>query len=414
MKLCLIKASAKSDFKDYKKARGGPPQSIFSAAAATPRYVEIEMHDEVIRPCKVSRIKADFAVIFFSTPDANRGYEIAETLRKKGILVALAGLHATMLPDEAAEYADSVITGELENIWHIVLMDAQTGKLAPRYSGTPADMSQLNPYPTDILTPKDYGWEWSVLVSRGCAHKCSFCLVPEFFGKNRYRPIDHVIAELEAMPADWVELHSDHLTEDREYALELFRRMEPLNIGWVGETTIRIADDQELLDAAARSGCKYLLIGIESISKAALKRAGKGFVKPEKLKEQIARIHAKGIAVDSAAVLGLDEHTPEIFKETADFYHDIGVDVSAPAITIPFPGTRFYKQLEDEGRLLSEDWADYDGSHAVFQPNFMTPEQLEKGADEFTRHFYSTGRIASRKLRQIREFGFDMAMRLGI
>ncbi len=274
-------------------------------------------------------------------------------------------------------------------------------------------MASLNPYPTDIIPPEDYGWVWSVLVSRGCAHKCSFCLVPEFFGKNRYRPVDDVVAELAALPTNWTELHSDHLTEDREYALELFRRMEPLGLSWVGETTIRIADDEELLEAAARSGCKYLLIGIESISKAALKRAGKGFVKPDKLKDQLARIHAKGIAVDSAAVLGLDDQSPDIFKETADFFHEIGVDASAPAITIPFPGTRFYKQLEEEGRLLSDDWSDYDGSQAVFQPKNMTPEELERGAEEFSETFYAMGRVVTRKWRQTRQFGLDMAMKLG-
>ena len=412
MKLALIKASPPSDFKTYKQARGGPPQALFSAAAATPRQVKIEMHDEVLRPCDSTRIQADLAVIFFSTPDANRAYEMAATLRGQGCQVVLGGLHVTMMPDEAANHADAILTGECENIWDALLADAEARTLKPRYTGTPADMAALAPYPTNLITPQDYGWQWSVLVSRGCKHKCSFCLVPAFFGKSRYRPIDQVIAELEAMPADWVELHSDHLCEDRAYALELFRRMEPLGINWVGETTIRIADDPELLEAAAKSGCKYLLIGIETVDKSALKRVGKGFVKPEQLADQLARIHAQGIVVDSAAILGFDENTPEIFEATADHYHDIGVDVTAAAIAIPFPGTLFYKQLEAEGRLLSDNWADYDGSHAVFKPANMTPEQLEQGADEFNARFYSTGRILSRKWRQMRDFGVGMAMQL--
>ncbi len=151
------------------------------------------------------------------------------------------------------------------------------------------------------------------------------------------------------METDWVELHADHLTENREYALE------PLRINWVGETTIRIADDPELLDAAARSGAKYLLLGIETASKEALKRVGKDFVKLEKLKEQLSRLHTHGIIVDTTAIFGLDEHTPEIFNETARFFHDIGVGITAPAIAIPFPGSRFYKQLEQENPLLSNN-----------------------------------------------------------
>ncbi|MCG7521835.1 radical SAM protein [Ruegeria sp. Ofav3-42] len=412
MKLCLIKASAESDFKAYKSVRGGPPQSIFSAAAATPDWVDVQLFDEVLKNCDPRRIHADVAVIFFSTPDANRGYEIARVLGAKGVQVAIGGLHATFLPEEAKDYADAVITGECENIWQEFLADADRGQLKPRYTGTPADLSKLNPYPTHLIKAKDYGWEWSVLVSRGCKHHCSFCLIPGMLGKTRYRPIPDIVAELEAMETDWVELHADHLTEDRDYALELFRAIEPLGINWVGETTIRIADDEELLDAAARSGCKYLLIGIETVDKAALKRAGKGFIKPENLKDQIARIHERGIIVDSAAILGFDEHSPDIFARTADLYHEIGVDSTAAAIAIPFPGSRMFKQLEAEGRLLSDNWSDYDGSHAVFQPKQMTPEQLERGADEFNRKFFSVGRCMSRTMRQIGHFGLSTAMRI--
>ncbi|MES0871996.1 B12-binding domain-containing radical SAM protein [Pseudovibrio sp. SCP19] len=412
MKICLIKASAPSYFKDYKKARGGPPQSIFSAAAATPRHFQLEMHDETIKMVDPRKVTADLVVLFFATPDANRGYELASAFSEKGSQVVIGGLHATFMPDEASEYADAVMTGECENIWDELLQDAQNRDLKPRYTGTYADMSKLNPYPRHLITAEQYNWEWSVLVSRGCKHNCSFCLIPGMLGKTRYRPIPDIINEISEMETDWVELHADHLTEDRDYALELFKALEPLKIRWAGETTIRIADDPELLEAAARSGAKYLLIGIETPSKAALKRAGKGFVKPENLKSQISNIHAHGIIVDTTAIFGFDEHTPEIFIETAKFYHEIGVDITAPAIAIPFPGSRFYKQLEQEDRLLSDNWGEYDGAHAVYQPKNMSCEELEAGAEEFSQHFYSVSRSASRKLRQIKDFGLATTLQI--
>ncbi|SDR31652.1 radical SAM protein [Pseudovibrio sp. Tun.PSC04-5.I4] len=412
MKICLIKASAPSYFKDYKKARGGPPQSIFSAAAATPRSFQLEMHDETIKMVNPAKITADLVVIFFATPDANRGYELASTFSAKGSQVVIGGLHATFLPEEAAKYADAVMTGECENVWDELLQDAQNRSLKPRYTGTTVDMSTLKPYPRHLITAEQYNWEWSVLVSRGCKHNCSFCLIPAMLGKTRYRPIPDIIAEISEMETDWLELHADHLTEDREYALELFKALEPLKISWAGETTIRIADDPELLEAAAKSGAKYLLIGIETSSKAALKRAGKGFVKPENLKEQISRIHAHGIIVDTTAIFGFDEHTTEIFIETAKFFHDIGVDLTAPAIAIPFPGSRFYNQLVDEGRLLSDNWRDFDGAHAVYQPKNMSCEELEAEAEEFSQHFYSITRTASRKLRQIKDLGLATTLQL--
>ncbi len=412
MKLCLIKASAPSSFKDYKKQRGGPPQSIFSAAAATPAHVALSIHDETIKDVNPSKIDCDLVVLFFSTPDAVRGYELAEAFRDKGAMVVIGGLHATFMPEEAANYADSVMTGECENVWEELLQDAQKGQLQPRYVGTAADMSKLRPYPTHLIKAKDYGWIWSVLVSRGCRHNCSFCLVPGMLGKIRYRPIDDIVSEISSLETDWLELHSDHLTDDRDYALALFKALEPLKINWVGETTIRIADDPELLEAAAKSGCRYLLIGIETTSKEALKRSGKGFVKMDKLKEQLDRIHAHGIVVDAAAILGFDEHDTSIFSESATTFHDMGVDISVPAIMIPFPGSRTFNQLEEEGRILTYDWSKYDGAHAVYKPKKMTPEELEAGADEFYYKFNSPMRYAARKARHFRQFGATMALRI--
>ncbi|MCT4657326.1 MAG: B12-binding domain-containing radical SAM protein [Cohaesibacter sp.] len=412
LNLCLIKASAPSTFKDYKKKRGGPPQSIFSAAAATPDTVALQMFDETVQDVDPAGIDADLVVLFFSTPDAVRGYEMADHFRKRGIQVVIGGLHATFLKEEAKGHADAVLTGECEAVWPQLLQDAERGQLQPFYHGEAVDMATLNPYPTHLIKPKTYDWVWSVLVSRGCKHNCSFCLVPGMLGKTRYRPVEHIVEEISNMETDWVELHADHLTEDRDYALRLFKALEPLKINWVGETTIRIADDPELLEAAAKSGCRYLLVGIETVSKEALKRSGKGFVKLDKLKDQIKFLHDHGIAVDSAAILGFDEHDTSIFKESAELFHDFGVDISVPAIMIPFPGSRQFAQLEAEGRILTRDWSQYDGAHAVYQPKLMSPQELEAGADEFYWEFNSAGRYLARKARQVAQFGPSMALNL--
>ncbi|MRI35459.1 radical SAM protein [Endozoicomonas sp. OPT23] len=406
MKIALVKVSAPSDFKDYKKKRGGPPQSIFSAAAATPSRYSVEMFDETVQAVNIDQLAtADLIVLFFSTPDAMRGYELASQLRNRGRQVVLAGLHVTFMTQEAAEYADAVITGECENVWDEVLSDAERRQLKPLYQGTSADLDKVAPYPTHLISHAKYDGFWSVLVSRGCKHKCSFCLVPEMLGKTRYRPIENIVAEISRLETDWMELHADHLTENREYALELFKALEPLNINWVGETTIRIADDPELLEAAAKSGCRYLLVGIETPSKSALKYSGKGFVKADNVKAQIDRLHQHGIIVDSAAILGFDEHDTRIFKESADFFNDVGIDVCVPAIMIPFPGSRVFQQMDKEGRILTRDWSKYDGTHAVFEPKLMSSEELEKGSHDFYYRFNSPGKYTKRKFRQIKQFG---------
>ena len=154
------------------------------------------MVDETVQPLKPEKIKSDLVVLFFSTPDAIRGYELADQLRNRGIQVVIGGLHATFMKEEAAQHADAIITGEYENIWETLLQDAESKQLKPLYVGTPADLSTVNSYPKHLITAKQYDGMWSVLVSRGCRHKCSFCLVPEMLGNMRYRPVEQVVEEI--------------------------------------------------------------------------------------------------------------------------------------------------------------------------------------------------------------------------
>lgn len=385
MEIYLVKASAPGPFKEYKKSMGAPPQNIFSLAAATPDHVGISMCDETIGMKPNLNTKAEIVVFMFHTPDAVHAYALADRFRSKDKTVVLAGLHPSFLPDEAAEHADAVLVGEAEGIWEKLLEDYQAGKLQPFYRRQePVDLSKVKPYPTDIIPPSKYKHFWSVLVSRGCVHRCEYCAVPPFFcGKYRKRPIEDIVEEIKAAPTDWFELHADNLTADREYALQLFEALKPLNINWMGEATIKMADDSQLLNAAARSGCKGLLIGIETPSQAALKDSGKGFVDPETIREKITRFHDHGIKITSSMIFGFDTHTTDIFRESEDFCRFVGIDEVESVILIPFPGTPLYQRMEKEDRLLTRDWSKYDGSQVVFKPAKMTPEELLKGSQSF-------------------------------
>lgn len=385
MKVYLIKASAPGLFKEYKKYMGAPPQNIFSLAAATPSAVKVDMCDETQDMKPKMNTDANIVVICFHTPDAVHAYALADRYREKGKTVVLGGLHPSFMPDEAEEHADALLIGEVEGIWTQLLKDYKAGDLKKRYQrSTPVDMTKLRPYPTDIIPASRYKGIWSVLVSRGCVHRCEFCVIPPFFkGKYRLRPIEDIVSEIKAAPAKWFELHSDNLTADRDYAIELFKALIPLNIKWVGESTIKMAQDDELLRLAAESGCELLLIGIETPSQAALSSSGKKFVSPQEVRKAIDKFHEFGIKITSSMIFGFDSHTKDIFQESLDFVNEIGIDEVESVILCPFAGTPLYKRLESEGRLLTKDWAKYDCSQAVFKPKNMTPEELEEGATWF-------------------------------
>jgi radical SAM superfamily enzyme YgiQ (UPF0313 family) len=383
MKIYLIKASAGSSYSEYKAETGGPPQNIFSAAAAIPNDIEIEMCDETIGMKTNFRSNADVIAVFMSTPDAYRAYEITKKFREKGRVTILGGLHTYFCQDEAAGNADTLILGESEGLWEDIFSDIKNDSLKKQYKRTsPLDLAELKPYPTNIIPVSKYNWTWSVVVSRGCPMKCDFCLVNRFFDKFTLRPIQNIVDEVKALKqlgVEWVELHSDNLTQNRKYAKELFEALAPLNMNFYGETTVLIAKDRELLEAAQKAGVKALLFGIETPSEEALAEQGKDFVKPEQVKEYIKIVKSYGIQAVGDFLFGFDAHDNRIFDQTMNFIRDINVDTVYPHLIIPFPGSDTFKKLDKEGRILTKDWSKYDGSHAVFKPSKMSPEELEYG-----------------------------------
>lgn len=388
MKICLIKASADTQFKEYKASMGGPPQNIFAAAAATPKNIDIEMIDETIGKKVNFKTKADLIFVFFSTPDALRGYSIAKRFKEYGKKVVLAGLHPSALPDEAKSYCDCVAIGEIENYWEDLLSDFEKGQLKENYASTrPVDMVTLNPYPTNILSPRDYGGVWSVVVGRGCDNACTYCVVNPFFKKLRFRPIDQIVEEIKNCGSKIIELHADNLIADRGYAIKLFKAIKPLKIRWIGECTITVAEDDELLKLMVDSGLSDLLVGLETPDQEALDNIGKSFIKVDKLKGYVEKIQGLGVDIDASFLFGFDEHGRDIFDKTLRFAADVGIKNCHSVILTPFPGTPFYNKIVMEDRLLTRDYNKYDCTHAVYEPKTMTPEELEKGAYWFDIQF---------------------------
>lgn len=383
MKIYLIKASAGSSYSEYKAETGGPPQNIFAAAAAMPFGTEIEMCDETIGMKTDFNSDADIVAVFMSTPDAYRAYQITKKFRDNGKVTILGGLHTYFFQEEAAKNADALIVGESEGLWEGIFSDVKNSALKSVYKRSePLDLAELKPYPTNIIPVSKYNWTWSVVVSRGCPMHCEFCLVHKFFDKFTLRPIEHIVEEVRALKkigVQWVELHSDNLTHNKKYAMELFKALAPLEMNFYGETTILIARDRELLAAAQKAGIKALLFGIETPSEEALKEQGKNFVKPEQVKEYVSIIKSYGIEVVGDFLFGFDAHDTDIFDQTLDFIKNIGVNTAYPHLMIPFPGSETFKKLDKEGRILTKDWSKYDGAHAVFQPAGMSCEELENG-----------------------------------
>ncbi|MEW5958272.1 MAG: radical SAM protein [Chloroflexota bacterium] len=383
----------------WKKSLRYQPLTLTTLAALVPPDIpaELTLVDEGIQDID-PETPADLVGISAITGSAPRAYELADRFRQRGLPVVLGGVHPTLLPNEAAQHADAVVVGYAEDTWPQLLRDFVAGRIQPRYEQSPHLSLANRPMARRELLPhRHYVTPHTIEASRGCVHPCDFCVVPTAWGRRPFqRPVAEVVAEIRHMRSRRVLFLDLNLIADVDYAKELFTALIPLNLTWGGLTTTMIAWDQELLDLLARSGCRGLLLGFETLSQDSLAETHKAFGMRRDYHEVVRQLHSRGIAIMGCFAFGFDSDTPDTFARTVEFAIDANIDLPRYAILTPFPGTPLFQRLEAQGRILTRDWGLYDAQHVVFQPRQMTPTQLLRGAEWAWKQTYSWRSIAKR------------------
>lgn len=343
-------------------------------------------------------IDVDLVGITFHTPSANYVYKVAEKFRKRGICVVLGGPHVSLLPDEAEKHADAIFIGEVENIWVQFLKDFESNNIKKRYKQNhPSSLKNLPMAQKDLFHRKDHS-NGILFATRGCPNKCDFCVLPKMYNNSyRKRPVKEVAKEYGSFKGKVIIFWDDNIAADIEYAKELFKEITPHKKWWSSQTSIHAGWSDELLELAAKSGCKQLFLGLESVSQTSLDNANKSFNKVEDYYKIIQRIHSYGISVQVGIIFGFDEDDKSIFKKTLDFLESAGIQNATFNMLIPYPGTSLFNCLEKEGRILTYDWDKYNGRReVVFMPKNMTCNELQEGFRWINNNFYSIKSICKR------------------
>jgi len=376
------------------------PLGLAYVAALTPASWEIKIADENHDEFQFE--EADLVGITAFSSNVNRAYEIAMMYKQKKTKVIIGGIHASMLPNEALTYADSVIVGEAEGIWEKVIHDFENNRLSSLYKGPQIDLNRLTTIPRrDLLSPK-YFWH-SVQTSRGCPHNCYFCSVSKYLGKEyRQRSAKNVLDELEQIKGKYIAFVDDNLVgyskENKTRAKELFTGMieRGMRKTWWMQASINSADDEHVVELAAQAGCMFVFIGFETISMDTLKTMTKGVnlkVRVENYKRVVETFHKHGIGVLGAFIIGNDFESSTYYKQLAEFLINSNIDIVQISILTPLPGTALMEQLEKEGRLLyetfPEDWDKYRFSYVVHRPNGIKIDEVYKGDNYIKDRIYS-------------------------
>jgi radical SAM superfamily enzyme YgiQ (UPF0313 family) len=387
------------------------PLGLGIVAALTPPGWSIKILDENFREFRFR--DADLVGITAMTATANRAYAIAAEYRAKGIPVVIGGIHASNLPEEALSHCDAIVSGEAEGSWERVISDFEQGTLQKVYSSDLPDMKTSPPARHDLFHP---GYLFaSIQTSRGCPMDCDFCSVPAFNGhKYRLRDTEAVLDEIASVPNKLLYFVDDNIIgynqAAEEHAVRLFEGMIRRNLRkeWFAQASFNIAEKPEILKLAARSGCRMLLIGIESENEDALRDTNKKInlkLGTSNYRKAFREIHRNGINVLGAFIYGMDSDTPGSLRARTRYILSSSVDVTQASVMTPLPGTRLFTRMKEEGRILCDkfpaQWQHFHFSDVVFRPALMTPEELANGTDEAYRQITSMWTLRKKFIRTL-------------
>jgi radical SAM superfamily enzyme YgiQ (UPF0313 family) len=383
-----------------------PPLSILYIAGLTPKEHDIIIVDETVQSLDFDE-PVDLIGISTMSSNAKRAYEIADEFRRRDVTVIIGGIHVSSVAvEEALEHVDTVVIGEADDSWKIVLQDVAHGTLKRIYKGKRKDPLANLPHPRfDLLDRTKYirlPFRRSPIIPiqtvRGCPFNCDFCSVSMFWGnKIRFRPIQDVVDEIIMSNADTVFFADDNFLANPKRTLELCDALSRLKIKYICQIDSLAFKYPEILKALKKSGCFKAIIGFESINKDNLKTINKGFNKPKDYPKLIKMFHRNKINVHPCCIFGFENDDPGTAKDTVEFLIKQKVEMASFFRLTPLPGTRLLERMSKQGVLKDKKWwltKNVAVEELIEYPNNpYTPGELKSLA---MKHFYSRKSILER------------------
>ncbi|MDE2125371.1 MAG: B12-binding domain-containing radical SAM protein [Armatimonadetes bacterium] len=398
-------------------------------------YTDITIYCEDLAPVNVEDVcSADFVGISTTTSTAMAAYKLGALVKQRNpkAVVAIGGVHVTFMPEEPFDgefcarwgiqqpVCDHVIQGEAEHLIVPLLQAWEDGEPPERVLGTTLRTSfseridasksvqDIDSLPFPELTSivgRERMKVAPIVTSRGCPFDCTFCSVIEMFSqKMRYRSIDpadpqSVISEMKQLHLNRISsvfFYDDNFNAYNKRTKQLLENMIRADVvprAWTAQVrATEIVRDRELLELMLRTNCHMLYLGLESVNQATLDEYNKK-QSVEQIVDAIRILKEYGIRAHGMFVFGADGDTPDVLRHTADFAIRNDISTVQFMILTPLPGTRYFQQLHDQGRIFDYDWNRYDAHHTVYWPKNMSPYELQRETFDAMRRVYRMGRV---------------------
>lgn len=373
-----------------------PPVPLAILNTNTPRGIDTELIDE-----QTDRMRFDGDVFAFSVSTQNSGavYDYADKLRDTGKKVILGGIHITVCPDEAAQHADAIVTGEAEIIWPEVCSDLLAGKLKERYDGSPTPPDRMTPVNYRFFGNRRYLTPASLFATRGCNRRCSFCVSSNHMGPYRTKPLDILEQEIDQLselyPGKFLQFTDDNLLEDRAYRKELLALLRRKQQRFITMVTVDQFCDGALMEEMAASGCLGVAVGVESVDDDNCASVSKFQNLHQPFPDAIRYANECGVQTAALLMVGLPHDTPERLARTMDYLKQVPCSLYDIRILRIYPSTQLYNEMLATGDVVENWWLKKESAATCndllpsclsmhFRHKNFNPMQLQHIALQFT------------------------------
>lgn len=362
-----------------------PPLGLLTVAAMLPRSWEMRLIDLNVEQLKERDLQwADYVFISAMTIQKDSVREILSRCRKAGVKTVAGGPLFTSSPGDFPDI-DHLVLNEAELTLPRFLEDLISGRAGHIYQSEGWCELGETPIPLwSLIDRKNYA-AMNLQYSRGCPFDCEFCDITALFGrKPRTKSLEQILAEMESLyVAGWrggVFFVDDNFIGDKK---KLKRELLPAIIQWMDhrkhpfsfctEASIDLVDDSDLMGLMVAAGFREVFIGIESPCEDGLHESGKTQNRNRDLLECVRRIQKSGLQVQAGFIVGFDTDPATIFERHIRFIQESGIATAMVGMLTALKGTKLYRRLVSEGRLLE----DASGNNTAIATNFIPKMNME-------------------------------------
>lgn len=380
----------------------------------------------------------DFFGIFSSTVSFNRAVKLAKALKKsRNVPVVIGGPHVTALPEEVMKFNcfDIGVIGEgeqtmvelikalmdkkdLKQVKGIIFRRIKLIRTLPRPYVD--DLDSL-PFPARHLMPPLSAYHptpatykkfpvGTMITSRGCPYRCSFCFRGVFGNKWRFRSPENVVKEMEVLISKFgaaeIRIWDDTFNADPQRVKEICRLIikRGLKFPWTCLGRVNMID-QEMLGLMKKAGCWQISFGIESGNDKVLESINKGTTK-KMIQKAVEETCQAGIQSLGFFILGLPGETEKTMRETIDFAKELPLSAANFSIATPYPGTELWFLAQKQGFLGDVDYEQLVVNlpqKPYFIPEGLNAKMLKEYEKTAYKEFYRNPRFIWRHLKQTRD-----------